>query len=102
MGFEKIEVECDTDQIIQEIKQEARIKGSYLISRKLKDLLKLQWQVEFNHVFREGNQVADKLAAMSHEMKARRLTWAAPPGWIEELVKMDASGFETLRRIVVR
>ncbi|XP_028774095.1 uncharacterized protein LOC114730843 [Neltuma alba] len=71
MAFMKIEVECDSKQVVGLI----------------------------NHVSREGNQAADKLAHLSLQQDSSRTIWDMPPPEIWRILDEDLAGTEIPRRV---
>jgi len=59
-GFHNFQVESDSKTLVDMIIRKVKINGnSPTLIRRIQDLLKLNWQVHFNHTWREGNRNAD-------------------------------------------
>ncbi|KAF7833917.1 reverse transcriptase [Senna tora] len=57
--------------------------------------------VVFQHVFKEGNRVADAMAAKAYNSPYMLVFLSTPPSEIVPLLDKDASGVGTLRSCVV-
>lgn len=70
--------------------------------RHIQEFLKLNWQVQFNHTWREGNRSADWLANLSFSMDSFNLhVMDTPPSEVCSLLFDDISGTSMPRNIHV-
>jgi len=59
-GFHNLQVESDSKTLVTLITRKVKINGKPpTLIRRIQDLLNLNWQVHFNHTWREGNRSAD-------------------------------------------
>lgn len=59
-----------------------------------KKLLGLAWRVQVNHVYREGNGVADWITNESTWMSIGVYILESPPAGVESILQADAGGVE--------
>ena len=77
----------------------SRNKLSNLI-RECKDLLGKGWSHEIRHVYRECNQVANRLTVMTMGLPYRKVRlWQAVPRELEEVLIHDQMGLCWSRRV---
>jgi len=68
-GFHHLQVESDSKTLVDMITGKININDNLpTLVRRIHELLKLNWQVQFNHTWREGNMSADWLANLSFSM----------------------------------
>ncbi|KAF7806413.1 heat shock 70 kDa protein-like [Senna tora] len=89
-GFRKIQIESDNSVIMKIVQFE---HGSphplrYILLR-IKDLVQRDWHVEFKHVFREGNRVADCMAFHAHSMALGLNVFIDPPRFCYDCYRDD-------------
>jgi ribonuclease HI len=92
-NFHHLQVESDSKTLIDMITGKVKINGNppTLIHR-IQDLLKLNWQVHFNHIWREGNRSADWLANFSFSLDSFNThVMETPPSEISSLLFDDFS-----------
>lgn len=98
MGFKKVVIETDATQIVEEMNGKQEVMGCYLLSRKVKDLLKNDWQLVVLHKYREGNRCADLLAKMSMKQRDHKTIWKTVPEFVATVVTEDLEGTRVARR----
>jgi ribonuclease HI len=63
LGIERLEVQVDSEALVKATERDGiGCTMSWNIMKKIRDLLKLNWEVRIRHIFREGNRCADVLA----------------------------------------
>jgi ribonuclease HI len=59
-NFHHLQVKSDSKAVIDMITEKVKINGNPLtLIRRIQELLKLNWQVHFNHTWRERNRSVD-------------------------------------------
>lgn len=72
------------------------------LMRRIQELLKLNWQVDFNHTWREGNKSADWLANLSFSMDSFNIhVMDTPPSEVSSLLFYDICGANMPKNIHV-
>ncbi|GAU41583.1 hypothetical protein TSUD_271920 [Trifolium subterraneum] len=93
-GFHHLQVESDSKILVDMIMGNVKINGKppILVCR-IQELLKLNWQVQFKHIWREGNRSADWLANFSFSLNSFQIhVMETPPSGILNLLFDDISG----------
>ncbi|XP_028805340.1 uncharacterized protein LOC114760240 [Neltuma alba] len=96
MGFRKIEVESDAKLIGEAIKYKRNIEGNYNTFASIHEMLNLEWQVQINHVYREGNYCADRMATIGWEQLETKRFWQLTPEDLQKLLPDDLLVFYDL------
>jgi hypothetical protein len=93
-GFHNLQVESDSKTLVDMITRKVTINGNPpTLIRRIQDLLKLNWQVHFNHTWREGNKSADWMANFSFSLDSFNIhVMETPPSGILSLICDDISG----------
>jgi len=93
-GFHNLQVESDSKTLVDMITRKVKINGNPpTLIRRIQDLLKLNWQVHFNHTWREGNKSADWMANFSFSLDSFNIhVMETPPSGILSLICDDISG----------
>jgi ribonuclease HI len=93
-GFHHLQVESDSNTLVDMITGKININGNPpTLVRRIHELLKLNWQVHFNHTWREGNRSADWLANLSFFMDSFNFH---PPSEVSSLLFDDFLGLVCL------
>ncbi|CAJ2648154.1 unnamed protein product [Trifolium pratense] len=102
-NFHHLQVESDSKSLIDMITGKVKINGSPpTLIRRIQKLLKLNWQVHFNHTLREGNRSADWLANFSFSLDSFNThVMETPPSEISSLLFDNFSGACMPRNIYV-
>ncbi|XP_028772799.1 uncharacterized protein LOC114729937 [Neltuma alba] len=85
MGFKNVEVEYDALQVVEAINKKLQRRSEAY--RLIQELLSGEWNVRLNHVFREGNRCADKIASLGASQTEQKLVWFTPPKAVQEILK---------------
>jgi hypothetical protein len=98
-----VEKISDSKALIDMITGKVKINGNPpILIRRIQELLKLNWQVHFNHTWREGNKSADWLANFSFSLDFFNThIMETPPNGISSLLFDDFSGTYMPRNIYV-
>lgn len=102
-GFHHLQVESNSKTLVDMITGKMNINGNptTLICR-IQVLLKLNWQVLFNHTWREGNRSAVWLANLSFSMDSFNIhVMDTPPSEVSSLLFYDISGASMPKNIHV-
>jgi hypothetical protein len=59
--------------------------------RRIRNLIREEWNVRIRHVYREANRVADALASLGCQLVDISL-YDDPPNGIDQLYSLDSSG----------
>jgi len=102
-GFHHLQVKSDSKTLVDMITGKININGNLsTLVRRIHELLKLNWQVQFNHTWREGNMSADWLANLSFSMDSFNFhVMDTPPNEVSSLLFDDISGASMPRNIHV-
>ncbi|XP_028776420.1 uncharacterized protein LOC114733180 [Neltuma alba] len=100
MGFEKIEVESDAKQVVDLLVQNKERCRYIHIFQEIHEMMQGDWQIKINHVFREGNRVADKLAHLSLQIESPRIIWDTPPPEVRSILEEELAGTKFPRRVL--
>jgi ribonuclease HI len=93
-GFHQLHVESDSKTLVDMITGKVKINGNPpTLVRRIQELLKLNWQVLFNHTWREGNRSADWLANFSFSLDSfNTYVMETPHREVSSLLFDDISG----------
>ncbi|GAU25598.1 hypothetical protein TSUD_260320 [Trifolium subterraneum] len=93
-SFHHLQVESDSKTLVDMITGKVKINGNPpTLVRRIQELLKLNWQVHFNHTWREGNRSVDWLANFSFSLDSFNIhVMENPPSEISILLFDDFSG----------
>ncbi|KAK8565222.1 hypothetical protein V6N12_058792 [Hibiscus sabdariffa] len=80
MHFRKVVVEVDSLEALRFISKGSKDHDSLGLVLHIRELCERQWSVSFQHIHREGNRAADRLAKLTNcEMLDTRVYYAPPP-----------------------
>ena len=98
--FVKVEVDCllALNLLKQEGKQ-VNVFSSFI--RQILSLFGRDWQIEIQHVYREGNKCADYLATYALQLEVGRHLLQQPPDGLQYLLHEDELGIGQERLIYV-
>jgi ribonuclease HI len=93
-GFHQLHVESNSKSLVDMITGKVKINGNPpTLVRRIQELLKLNWQVLFNHTWREGNRSADWLANFSFSLNSfNTYVMETPHREVSSLLFDDISG----------
>jgi hypothetical protein len=80
--------------------KECSIRGRRLVQR-IRGLIGEDMEVQFKHVYREANKVADYLANLGCNLVNGITLFDVPPREVQQLVDDDVLGVSTFRMIIV-
>ncbi|KAL4320176.1 hypothetical protein GQ457_18G004410 [Hibiscus cannabinus] len=92
LGFRQVVLETDNETVVRILNGSSLALGVNTLVLKLRDLLKRQWVVCIQHVYREANSIADDLARMTRGTSVGEWQYAIPPLEVAVLVVRDAHG----------
>ena len=70
------------------------------IIQECKDYINKDWSISIKHVYREGNQVADRMTKLVlNSSKSIIARWRKPPKKLENLLFLDMLGTKTPRKV---
>jgi ribonuclease HI len=100
MGFRKVEVEVDSETVVQVIKSgcSKSPKGSSLIKR-ICQLLAKDWSVDITHIYREANKCADAMANLGCARDFVVEFFVSCPSHVSDLYNLDLLGIPTPRLV---
>ena len=86
-------MESDSKTLVDIITGKININGNPpTLVRRIQELLKLNWQVHFNHTWREGNTSVDWLVYLSFSMDSFNFhVMDTPPSEVSSLLFYDIS-----------
>ncbi|KAK4252645.1 hypothetical protein QN277_014390 [Acacia crassicarpa] len=88
-GVDHLVVESDSWELISALSQPADVNGQSLVMAQIRDLLALDWSVQWKHAFREQNQVADRLAKEGLVISS---IYDHCPSFLRSLIILDCVG----------
>ncbi|GAU23111.1 hypothetical protein TSUD_305580 [Trifolium subterraneum] len=93
-GVTHLQVESDSKVLVDMVTGNCKVNGRIpTLVRRIRDLKNLDWQVQINHTWREGNRPADWLANFSLTLNSFDLhTYETPPRELQSLIFYDFSG----------
>jgi ribonuclease HI len=93
-GFHHLQVESDSKSLVDMITGKVKFNGNPpTLVRRIGELIKLNWQVQFNHTCREGNISADWMANFSFSLNSFNIhVMETPPNEVSNLLFADVSG----------
>jgi ribonuclease HI len=98
----RLEVQVDSTAVLQCLSSanNGSIRGRSLV-RKIQGLMEQDIEVQFKHVYREANKVADWLANLGCTLANGSIFYEFPPREVQALVDDDVSEVSTSRMIRV-
>ncbi|KAL6534729.1 hypothetical protein OROGR_013404 [Orobanche gracilis] len=88
---QKIEVEVDSEVVFKWVQLEDTADHPYAaLLKDCRDLLRLPWEIVLRHTKRGGNQCADGLAKLGHNLTGGLHIWETPPVGIVDRLKSEA------------
>jgi ribonuclease HI len=93
-GFHHLLMESDSKILVDMIMGNVKINGKRsTLVRRIQELMELNWQVQFNHTWREGNTSADWRTNFSFSLNSFQIhVMETSPSGISSLVFYDISG----------
>ncbi|WJX61000.1 hypothetical protein P8452_46145 [Trifolium repens] len=93
-GITHLQVESDSKVLVDMVTGNCKVNGRIpTLIRRIRDLKTLDWQVQINHTWREGNRSADWLANFSLTLDSFDLyIFETPPRELRSLIFDDLSG----------
>jgi ribonuclease HI len=93
-GITHLQVESDSKVLVDMVTGNCKVNGRIpTLIRRIRDLKTLDWQVQINHTWREGNRSADWLANFSLTLDSFDLHIVeTPPRELRSLIFDDLSG----------
>jgi len=93
-GITHLQVESDSKILVDMVTGKCNINGNVpTLIRRIRDLKNMSWQVQINHIWREGNRSADWLANFSLSLDSFDLhVIETPPRELRCLLFDDISG----------
>ena len=93
-GITHLQVESDSKLLVDMVTEKCNINGNVpTLIRRIRDLKNMSWQVQINHIWREGNRSADWLANFSLYLDSFDLhVIETPPRDLRCLLFYDISG----------
>ncbi|GAU30604.1 hypothetical protein TSUD_392950 [Trifolium subterraneum] len=102
MGFNKLEVQMDSEIIVSIINKHGHGNVSgWSIIKKIRSLLSLDWSVKICHFYREANRCADMLANMGCVHNHGTLIYNQPLTNLRQLLDDDNRGVSFLRLVAL-
>ena len=92
-GFRRVIVESDSLMLVNLIIADSPTNHPlFNIIHECRSLLKGNWNCKVQHVYRESNMVADRLAYLGHSLEMGTTVFEAPPLQISDCLDYDLSG----------
>jgi len=93
-GITRLQVESDSNILVDMVTGKCNINGNVpTLIRRIRDLKNMSWQVQINHIWREGNRSVDWLANFSLSLDSFDLhVIETPPRKLQYLLFDDISG----------
>jgi ribonuclease HI len=102
MGFNKLEVQMDSEIIVNIINKHGQGSVSgWSIIKKIRSLLSLDWSVKICHIYREANRCADMLANMGCVHNHGTLSYHQPPTDLMQVLDDDIRGVSFPRLVAL-
>ena len=101
-GYTHVKVEVDCLLALHLLDQEGKHVNAYSnFIRQIISILDREWQIELQHVYREGNKCADFLASYTLQLDVGKHLLLHPPDGLRRLLDEDEHGVGQDRLIVV-
>ncbi|CAJ2669285.1 unnamed protein product [Trifolium pratense] len=93
-GITHLQVESDSKMLVDMVTGNCNVNGNIpTLIKRIRDLKNMNWHVQFNHTWREGNRSADWLANFSLTLNSFDLhVLESPPRELQSLIFDDVSG----------
>ncbi|GAU30478.1 hypothetical protein TSUD_18580 [Trifolium subterraneum] len=93
-GITHLQVESDSKVLVDMVTKQCNVNGNIpTLIKCIHDLKNMNWHVQFNHTWREGNRSADWLANFSLTLNSYDLqVLETPPRELKRLLFYDTSG----------
>ncbi|KAK2448079.1 TMV resistance protein N [Trifolium repens] len=102
MGFTKVELNIDSEAVVQVIKaRRVRNSSGNTLVKQIRRLLDMNWLVEIAHTYREANKCADALANIGCSLDYDIMFFDSCPSQISEICEKDRVGNTTPRLVLV-
>ncbi|CAL1375198.1 unnamed protein product [Linum trigynum] len=101
LGYRKVVAQVDSMVIIQLIKEARNCHPHFTLINEVRGLLGRDWEVDLQHVFREGNVVADYLASLGHGLPPGDHIIELPCSRLSHLLYFDTIGVQTPRMVTI-
>lgn len=99
LGLKEFIVESDSKLVIEAIVSNQLLLSCHHLQREMHTLMQEVGKVTITHVFREANQCADRMAAISLRQSKEDMLWIGPPQTLVSLLHDDKEGDCYPRRI---
>ena len=100
-GHRRIVLELDSSSAISLIRKGVDNKHPYaLVIAKVQELLKRDWVVHMNHIFKEGNRAADCMAYLGHSQQLGACFYFMPPSCVCSILFKDIVGVSLPRAFI--
>lgn len=96
LGVCRREVECDSKEVVNAIKDQKPVHGCAWILQKIIDLMNQDWSVKLVHGGRESNSCADMLAKLGRIRKITSCNWTHPPMEVVDIIRIESEGSNPL------
>ncbi|CAI0464258.1 unnamed protein product [Linum tenue] len=100
MGIRKLAVQTDSATAISLIQEDPSSHPHRMLVKSIRRSLSLEWEVTIDHVFREGNFVADFLASRGHALPVGLHVVDVPGPILGYWLYYDTIGVQTPRSII--
>ena len=101
-GYKKVLVESDCLEVVQLMHKVTKPNHPcFSIIQSCKNLMLADWDCSVNHVYREGNKLADGLASMGHNMVMGIVFFDIPSFEIAPIFEADFKGLLCFRQFSV-
>ncbi|GAU26504.1 hypothetical protein TSUD_361370 [Trifolium subterraneum] len=93
-GITHLQVESDSNVLVDMVTKQCNVNGNIpTLVKRIHDLKNMNWHVQFNHTWREGNRSADWLANFSLTLNSYDMqVLETPPRELKRLLFYDTSG----------
>lgn len=94
MGFRRVCVESDSEQVVMWLNERDQSECRLGVMSECRSVLRRQWDVVINHVYREANRVTDALAAKVLYMDRGLYILHEPPPYVRGQLLQDETGLQ--------
>ena len=100
LGLNSFIVESDARLVVEAINNKQLIQSCHHLYREMQAVLQQDGNVVVTHIFREANNCADVMAAISIKQTRDYMTWIGPPLALGRLLVDDRDGKQYPRRLI--
>jgi ribonuclease HI len=101
-GYRKVELRLDAMNVVKILNREKSVTNfSWSLCKRIWRLVELDWEVQIQHTYREGNKCADALAHMGSNLGSNVIFYESCPREIRSFVEDDAAGTSVPRLVSV-